>query len=260
MIFEDLYNSLINLKELGCSGVKISFEDEGALLNEMMMMRYITTKANVELSVKIGGCESKRDLIDCNNLCCDTVVAPMIESSFSFIKYINALKTCNCYQKKSFNLETIQGYLNYKEIIPLLNKVNSITFGRVDFIKSMGKERDYADSEEIYEKVRFVFSEAKKQNIMCNLGGAISIKSKEFIQRLMSEKLIDYFETRYIIFKVKNININNFEKLIYYANKFELLWMKIIHDIYNNQGSKDIERIKMIEQRFHENTNFEKDN
>lgn len=249
----ELEKSLIKLRDHGCSGIKISFEDEGALLNEMMMMRYITTKTNLELSIKIGGCESKRDIVDCNNLCCNTIVSPMIESAFAFEKYLNALKTCNCTQKKSFNLETIQGFKNYQEISALLNNVHSITFGRVDFVKSLEKQRDYADSEDIYSIVSHVFTKAKEHKILCNLGGAISIKSKNFIQRLIDENLIDYFETRYVIFKVENINMDQFDKLILYANEFELLWMKMISDIYIKQGSKDMERIKMIEDRLHEN-------
>jgi hypothetical protein len=251
--FESLYNSLVSLNKNGCTGVKISFEDEGALFNEMIMMRCITQKANIELSIKIGGCESKRDLIDCNNLCCDTVVSPMIESSFAFKKYIEALKSCNCSQKRSFNLETIQGYINYNEIIPLLKNVNSITFGRVDFVKSLDRERDHVDSEEIYKIVHEVFSKAKEHKILCNLGGAISMKSKDFIKRLIEDGLIDYFETRYIIFKVSNIDMNNFEKLIFYANEFELLWMKMVNQYYNRQASKDIKRIEMIEERINEN-------
>ena len=40
---EALQTILLNLKEFGCSGIKVSFEDEGALYNEIISMRNLTT-------------------------------------------------------------------------------------------------------------------------------------------------------------------------------------------------------------------------
>ena len=80
---ENLNKILLELKDLGCSGIKISFEDEGALLNEMISMRYLTASTGLKLSIKIGGCEAKRDIVDCIDIGCDAIVAPMIESAFS---------------------------------------------------------------------------------------------------------------------------------------------------------------------------------
>jgi len=55
---EELKEILINLKEMGACGIKISFEDEGALYNEIISMRNLTSSVGVQLSVKIGGCEA----------------------------------------------------------------------------------------------------------------------------------------------------------------------------------------------------------
>ena len=55
---DNLQKILLQLKDLGCSGIKISYEDEGALLNEMITMRYLTSSVGLGLSVKIGGCEA----------------------------------------------------------------------------------------------------------------------------------------------------------------------------------------------------------
>ena len=64
---EKIREILSTLKSMGCSGIKISFEDEGALLNEVISMRKLTSSIGVELSVKIGGCEAKRDIVECNH-------------------------------------------------------------------------------------------------------------------------------------------------------------------------------------------------
>ena len=62
---EELKQILTELKNMGCCGIKVSFEDEGALYNEIISMRSLTKDVGLDLSVKIGGCEAKRDITDC---------------------------------------------------------------------------------------------------------------------------------------------------------------------------------------------------
>ena len=250
---DNLITILSNIKTLGCSGVKISFEDEGALINELMTMRYITACANIELSVKIGGCEDKRSIHDCIHLQCNTIVSPMIESSFALNKYISSLEMCKYDGKRSFNLETNYGYSNMNEIKEVWKKMNSITVGRVDFVSSINKDRTFVNSPYMYNMVENVFTEAKKDGLFCNLGGAISIDSKEFIMKLIEKNILDYFETRYIIFEVCNVDMNNFEKMLYYANLFEVEWLKFISNRYSDYASKDTKRIQMIQERLDKN-------
>ena len=94
-----------------------------------------------------------------------------------------------------------------------------------------------------------VFISARSKNTMCYIGGAVSINSKEFISKLISEDLLDKFETRYIIYDVHQIDMNNFEKLLYLGNVFEVEWLKYISSRYFLHANKDVARIKMIEER-----------
>ena len=238
-----------DLKKLGCSGIKISFEDEGALLNEMITMRYLTAFLNLELSIKIGGCEAKRDISESIDLCCDAIVAPMIESKFSLMKFNDSLINYNYSNKKGFNFETINAYNNINSISSEFTKYNFVTFGRVDFVKSLGKNREYVDSEEIYNIVKDTFTVAKKNNIQCYLGGAISINSYNFIYNLSQLNLIDKFETRYVIFDISKIKFEEYNKLLYTANLFEIEWLKYIRNKYLVSANKDTGRIKMMEER-----------
>ena len=240
---------LNDLKIMGCSGIKISFEDEGAQLNEIMTMRYLTAVVGLELSIKIGGCEAKRDIKECMDIHCDTIVAPMIESEFTLKKYIGSLQSCNYKGKKSFNLETITGYHSFNEYFLYLDNIDSITVGRVDFVSSISETRDYANSDMMYNYVSDIFTKSKEQGLLCNLGGAISIDSKEFIIKLISAGILDYFETRYVIFKVKDVAILDYQRMIYYANLFEVEWMKYIQARYMNHANKDNTRIEMIQDR-----------
>jgi hypothetical protein len=240
---------LRTLKEMGCSGIKISFEDEGALYNEVVSMNNLTSSIGLELSIKIGGCEAKRDIIDCVDLNCDSIVAPMVESKFSLEKFLKSLEIYNYKKKKGFNLETIRSYDNLNELSLLFNKIDFVTFGRVDFVGSLGKDREFVDADEMYNMVENVFKKAREHNTLCYLGGAVSINSKEFIKKLIDQNLLDKFETRYIIYDVKKIDFNNFEQLLYWGNVFEVEWLKYINARYMHHANKDVKRIKMIEER-----------
>ena len=164
---ENLKEILSKLKHLGCSGIKISYEDEGALLNEMITMRYLTAFVGVNLSIKIGGCEAKRDIVDCLNLNTDTIVAPMVESAIALKKFANSLQVYNYNGEKGFNLETIQAYKSLEEISNEFNLVDFVTLGRVDFVSSLNKDRNFVNSEEMLEIASNIFEKAREKNIKC---------------------------------------------------------------------------------------------
>jgi len=246
---EKISEVLLKLKNMGCCGIKISFEDEGALYNEVISMRKLTSEVGVDLSVKIGGCEAKRDIIDCIDLDCDTIVAPMIESQFSLKKFLKSLECYNYNKKKGFNLETIGAYNNLESLSESFDKIDFVTVGRVDFVSSLGKDRDFVDTPEMYKIVSDVFKVARSKETLCYVGGAVSINSKDFILNLIKENLLDKFETRYIIYDVHQINFEDFEKLLYWGNVFEVEWLKYVSSRYFLHANKDVKRIKMIEDR-----------
>jgi hypothetical protein len=246
---DSLKDILLKLKKMGCCGIKVSFEDEGALYNEIITMRNLTTAVDLELSIKIGGCEAKRDINDCMDLNCDTIVAPMVESKFALNKFFKSLESYKYDKKKGFNLETIQSYDNLEELSSLFKLVDFVTVGRVDFVGSLDKDRDFVDSPEMYEIVENVFKKARENNTMCYMGGAVSINSKEFIKKLIEKNLIDKFETRYIIYDVHSLDIKDLDNLLYWGNVFEVEWLKFIRARYMLHANKDFKRIKMIEER-----------
>jgi len=254
---EQLKETLKTILKLNCVGIKISFEDEGALYNEVISMRHLTTMVGLDLYLKIGGCEAKRDIIDSIDIGVDAIVAPMVESEFALNKFITSIDQYQYKYAKGFNLETIEAYNNLDKIKNQFNKIDFITVGRVDFVSSLKKDRLFVDSDYMYDVIYNIFTEAKKQNIMCCLGGAVSINSKKLIQNLFNNNLIDKFETRYIIFKTENIDFDKFDEMLYYANKFEVEWMKFISSKYNGHANKDTKRIEMIEQRLSANNNFQ---
>jgi hypothetical protein len=237
------------MKSFGCCGIKVSFEDEGALLNEIMTMRYLTASVGLELSVKIGGCEAKRDIVDVTNVCADYVVAPMVESGFSLKKFIDSLDQYKFGKKKGINVETTMSVANIDEMSAHFNKIDFVTFGRVDFVGSINQVRDVVDSDQVFDVVRSVFKKARSSNIECYMGGSISIKSKSFIARLMDENLLDKFETRYVMYDTKKINMELYDELIRKANAFEIEWINYISGRYADLKNKDARRVNMLVSR-----------
>ena len=45
----------------------------------------------MKLNVKIGGCEARNDIFFCSNLKVDSIVAPMVESSYALKKFIQVV-------------------------------------------------------------------------------------------------------------------------------------------------------------------------
>lgn len=249
---EELKYLMRKLRTLGGVGIKISFEEEGAQLNEIITMRYLTASQGFSLSVKIGGCEAKRDIIDSINLSADVIVAPMIESSFSLEKFIGAINTTGYKNRKGFNLETIQGFLNLQEIISSsLGNIDFITFGRGDFASSLGYDKQFINSIECYNYVSSVFTKAKLIGLTCNLGGVISMDSHDFISRLYHAGLLDVFETRYVIISMQDANIHDFKDILYYSTMFEIKWIEYVSNRYNKYSQKNTERINIIQERMH---------
>ena len=92
-IEKKIYETLIDLKENHhVIGVKAEFEAEGTRMEEALRLKEIVTKAGLELTIKIGGCEAIKDLFEARTIGVNTIVAPMIETPYAFKKFVNATK------------------------------------------------------------------------------------------------------------------------------------------------------------------------
>lgn len=254
----ELSNSAL-LKDLiehnGVLGIKTSFEDEGASFNEVLRLKELCNQAGTKLLLKISGAEAKRDLSDSMIIGVKGIVAPMIESPFALDKYIDSAKTILGSELMSniqlgVNIETINAYNNFDEIVKSdgFEQLYHITLGRVDFIKSLNKDRSFCNSDSMYKIAETLFSRAREKSKKVYLGGAISKDSKEFLTKLFKKGLLDKFETRYVIYD-PGIALKDLEKALKYGQKLELGILKNRMNQYYNESQKEIERIKMIEQR-----------
>ena len=241
-------NKIINnLKSTGMIGIKTSFEDEGQTFDNMIKLQKITSENNMKLVIKIGGAEAKTDIKMAEKLCANAVIAPMVETQYSVNKFIN----CNTLLDKGINVETFTACNNIKEILKEGDTLSYITIGRVDLVGSLQKSRKEINSDEIYNIVEKTFKSVRQEygsKIKICLGGSIDKNSFNFINKLNKSGLIDYAETRFIIFDVNKL-LNNFNYALYNAHKFELEWLKYQNNNESEVLNQRIKRQKMIDTR-----------
>lgn len=253
-----MYNFLKDLKENHhIIGIKISYEDEGLTGELSQIVNSIALKAGVAVSMKIGGCEAKRDMHDAKVLGADKIVAPMIETAYAMKKFVEATKSVYTDDERNntkfmINVETIGGYNNLIEMTktPEFADIYGITLGRVDFSGSMGKDRSFVNSEEMQQIAINMANIAKENGKKFFIGGGVSAASLEFFRKLPKEVFAS-FETRNIIFDAQySLQDPNIEEALTKAMGFELAWMQRKKEFYGHISNAETKRIAMIEERY----------
>ena len=236
-------------------GVKAEFEAEGTRLEEALRLKEVVTKAGLELTIKIGGCEAIKDMYDARTIGVNTIVAPMIESPYAVSKYLKAAKIAFPDDERNqvkflINIETKYGLQYLEEILrsDFALHLSGIVFGRTDMTGSMGMTNDDVDCEKIFElanRAAILTQKYKKELVM---GGAVTAASLPFFRKLPGGSVSRY-ETRKIIFDSAALNDKNADKGIIKAFEFEKLWIKNKRNYYERISHEDDGRIEVLEAR-----------
>lgn len=240
-MYSSLIQNLVLLKGYGAKGVKTSFEDEGARPQDILKLRYVTSKTGLDLNVKIGGAEAKTDFDMAINMDVDSVVAPMIESSFALSKFTSFSKNVDI--TRGINIESKQGVQNLGDILAsqYVRDIDYICIGRSDMAASYNQE---VFSVEFCDTVVDTLTKIKDAGIKTCMGGTFDSRSYEFVKFLHEEKLIDKVETRYIIFNMDDHFIKHFDTSMSLALGFEYEYMNMLL----NNG---ISELQLFENRAH---------
>ena len=252
---KSIVNELKKLKNLGLSGVKLSLEDEGSTFEDLKIMSKITKSLNINLNIKIGGCEAKNDINFCKSLNPSSIVAPMVESEYALKKFIlsvgNKKKT-----KLLINLESISAIKNISKFLnsKYFRELDGVVIGRSDLAGSLNLSKKDVNKEAIFKIIQKTIKKIKKRvkpNFLIKMGGSITPMSKNFIDKLYKSKLINRIETRNIELKLNNNIIQNIEKIIPEIFKFELEWLKMkLILVKNKMLLKEYKiRIRELEER-----------
>ena len=240
--------------DYGVFEIKAEYENEGSRQVELMRLKDVTSFVGLPIIIKIGGVEAVTDIYEALSLGVGGIIAPMSETAFSTSKFLDAIDTFIPEDNRkdiefAINIETITAFENIDKILELekINFLKSITIGRVDFTASIGKDRSFADSEQMFDVCKIIFTKVKNKNFKTALGGAISLNSKNFINTLIDLNLLDKYETRKVVFHKDGLKM--YDKGLEEGLKFELQWLKSKRRYYHRITIEDEKRIKMLESR-----------
>jgi hypothetical protein len=239
----------------GVVSVKAEFEAEGTRTDELLRLVDVARSAGLPLTLKIGGCEAIRDLLEAKQIGVRYIVAPMIETPYALSKYIQAVEMVyNSDERQDtdflFNMETITAYEHREALIEKAKgKLSGIVFGRVDFSGSMGLGRTGIEKPEITNKIieMAILTQASELDLV--MGGAISSDALQNVQSVQSVYLTR-FETRKVVFQGSAAVSDSIQDGLLNAVHFELLWLTNKRDYYANITKEDQARIEMLESRW----------
>lgn len=244
------------LKELknggGIIAIKAEFEAEGSRLDELIMLNEVVFRADVDLFIKIGGCEAVRDLDQCKLLGASGIMAPMIETPFAMQKFVNAAQKVYKERVKDIewiiNTETKTCLENIDDIL-LVGKgfLNTIAVGRVDLSASMGLSRAEINGDIVSDVAATFAKKAKAANLKVGIGGGVSLDSIPVFMKL--KPFVDKFETRKVVFRLTD-DEQALKRELVLAMEFELLYLQNKCEFYHKMELEDRERLKMLERRY----------
>jgi len=237
-------------------GVKAEFEAEGTRLEEALRLKEVITKAGLDLTIKIGGCEALKDFYDARSIGVTHIVGPMIESAYALKKYLASARTAfpaDEFETVRFlvNIETYTACNNIEEVLGKydISGLSGIVLGRVDLTGSLGLTREDVNSDQIFDIASRVILEAKKYGLEVVIGGGVSKETVPFLHRFPADSVARY-ETRKVIFACPEAMNGDYEKGILKAVGFELMWLKNKRNFYGLIHHEDNIRIEMLESRY----------
>ncbi len=231
--------------------VKAEFEAEGSRDDELVKLNELIYRADLNLYIKIGGCEAVTDLNRCKRMGASGIMAPMIETEFAMQKFKGAAE--KVYGSRMDEIEWIinaETKTCHENLDAILNKgkgfLSVVAIGRVDYSASIGLTRAEINGDSVFEKAMDMAQRSKAAGYIVNIGGGISFDAIDFLQEFYPNN--DRFETRKIVFRASNDERALKSKIIH-AMEFEALYLENKCEYYDSMANEDRARMEMLYKR-----------
>lgn len=241
-------------EEYGLIGVKGEFEAEGARFEELLRLKDIASAADLELIVKIGGCEAITDMRHARSAGASHIVAPMIESAFAATKFIGASKAV--FRKEELekvglliNVETVDGIRNFDQIcdIPEAEILAGLDIGRVDMACSMGLGAESCNSNQVFQACLEMCGKwhEKFPEKSCTIGGLLNMETIRFLEAMPREYHVGC-ESKKAVFSSEVIERGKLKEAFLEAIRFETLWYENYMEDYHWMSSSNWNYFKIL--------------
>lgn len=225
-------------------GLKAEFEGEGASREQIASEFALCNYSKLDYLVKIGGCEAKTDIAYLMNIGVTGITAPMVETEFSMMKYMSAIKSAT-FSHIGVTIETKTAVSNIDEILNAGTLLTNVTVGRSDLNLSLGNPGPLSDT--VINSVITVAKQAKKRNLVMTMGGSICVNTRElFRNNQMLRDHVSFIETRKVVMSTEQFVSNGvFEEVIAY----EVAGLKREYDFHIKKQMTLGDRIENIKSR-----------
>lgn len=201
MELSGLWREMELARPLGLQAFKLGTEEEGLSAQEVAFVAGLVPP-DLGIMVKIGGPCARADLRLAASVKATAVIAPMVESPFALMRFVEAcaldLAERRPQTELAFNLETAQalGQLDTLLDHPSARELTFVNIGRSDLAASLGLT---IVDPKMHGIVAHAISQISARNLPVHVGGSVTRAS---LLPLLEMAAISAFHTRFLAFAV----------------------------------------------------------